>query len=67
MKNQVLAGGPWFYNNFMLLLADYDGISALNAAPLHLFEVWMAVKGSRITVRNEKALTLIGQVLGDVV
>ncbi|KAM5573372.1 hypothetical protein ABKV19_013083 [Rosa sericea] len=59
VKNRVLSRGPWFYNNSMLLLADYDGISALNTAPLHLLEVWVAVKGLRIAMRNEKALTLI--------
>ncbi|XP_062005791.1 uncharacterized protein LOC133722966 [Rosa rugosa] len=67
VKNRVLSGGPWFYNNSMLLLADYDGVSDLGAAPLHLLEVWVAVKGLRIAMRNEKALTLIGRVLGDFV
>ncbi|XP_062028781.1 uncharacterized protein LOC133744743 [Rosa rugosa] len=66
VKNRVLSGGPWFYNNSMLLLADYDGVFNLGAAPLHLL-VWVAVKGLRIAMRNEKALTLIGRVLGDFV
>ncbi|XP_040367300.1 uncharacterized protein LOC121050625 [Rosa chinensis] len=67
VKNRILSGGPWFYNNSMLLLADYDGISALDTAPLHLLEVWVDVKGLRIAMRNEKALTLIGPALGDFV
>ncbi|XP_024179303.1 uncharacterized protein LOC112185293 [Rosa chinensis] len=67
VTNRVLSGGPWFYNNSMLLLADYDGISALDTAPLHLLEVWVAMKGLRIAMRNEKALTIIGRALGDFV
>ncbi|PRQ48315.1 hypothetical protein RchiOBHm_Chr2g0109311 [Rosa chinensis] len=48
----------------MLLLADYDVVSALGEVPLHLLEVWVAVKGLHIAMRNEKALSLIGRALG---
>ncbi|KAL6209684.1 hypothetical protein ACLB2K_020624 [Fragaria x ananassa] len=38
LKNQVLSEGPWFYNNAMLVLADYDGVFAFDTMPLHLLE-----------------------------
>ncbi|XP_024160461.1 uncharacterized protein LOC112167643 [Rosa chinensis] len=64
VKNRVFSKGPWLYNSSMLLLADYDGVSALEVAQLHLLEVRVVVRGLQIAMRNEKALTIIGRALG---
>ncbi len=40
-KVRVLFGGLWFYNNNMIVFADYDGISALDTVRLHLLEMWV--------------------------
>ncbi|XP_024178364.1 uncharacterized protein LOC112184339 [Rosa chinensis] len=63
-KDHVLNGGPWFFNNSMLLLADYDGIQDLAEISLNSMEVWVAVKGLCMAMRNEHALTLIENSLG---
>ncbi|XP_024155749.1 uncharacterized protein LOC112163699 [Rosa chinensis] len=54
-KNRVLNGSPWFYSRSMMVLEDYDGISFLEAVSLHWLELWVAVKGLRIAMCNERA------------
>ncbi|KAL6176903.1 hypothetical protein ACLB2K_053535 [Fragaria x ananassa] len=39
VKDPVLSGGPWFFNNSMIVLVGYDGIFALYLVPMHLLEV----------------------------
>lgn len=62
----ILHGGPWYYNNSMLLLAEYDGLGEVKSILNHSMEVWVAVKGLGVALRNEKALTLISGTLGRV-
>lgn len=56
-KIRVLERGPWFFNNNMLLLANYNGVSNLAHVPLHFMELWVDVKGFKVTMWNEKVLT----------
>ncbi|KAK9931662.1 hypothetical protein M0R45_018932 [Rubus argutus] len=62
----ILHGSPWYYNNSMLLLAEYDGLGEVKSILNHSLEFWVAVKGLGVALRNEKALTLIGGTLGRV-
>ncbi|XP_024171812.1 uncharacterized protein LOC112177789 [Rosa chinensis] len=64
VKHRVLHGGPWYYSNSMLLLADYDGLRAPSEVPLHFLEEWVAVTGLRVAMSNERALTRIGNLMG---
>ena len=60
------ACGPWYYNNSMLLLAEYDGLGEVKSILNHSLEFWVAVKGLGVALRNEKAFTLISGTLGRV-
>ncbi|KAK9920550.1 hypothetical protein M0R45_029104 [Rubus argutus] len=51
----------------MVVLAEYDGFGAIDVVPLHLLEVWVAVKGLSVALRNESALRLIGGTLGRII
>jgi hypothetical protein len=53
-----------FFNNCMVVMAEYDGFGAVEAVPLHFMAVWVAVKGLSVAFRNESALRLIGGMLG---
>ncbi|KAL6210695.1 hypothetical protein ACLB2K_015927 [Fragaria x ananassa] len=46
VKDRILNGGSWFFNNVMLLLVDYDGVVDLveTAASLHYLRVFVAVR-----------------------
>ncbi|KAK9922979.1 hypothetical protein M0R45_031415 [Rubus argutus] len=50
----------------MLLLAEYDGLGEVKSILNHSLEFWVAVKGLGVALKNEKALTLIGGTLGQV-
>ncbi|XP_024199906.1 uncharacterized protein LOC112203121 [Rosa chinensis] len=58
-RNRALHEGPWFYRNTMLLVGEYDGVG--------LVEIWVAVKGLPVALRNKNALNLIGYVVGQVI
>ncbi|KAL6195593.1 hypothetical protein ACLB2K_031211 [Fragaria x ananassa] len=52
VKDMILNGGLWYFNIFMLLLVEYDGVADLieTAAALHYSRVCVALKGLRIVV-----------------
>ncbi|KAL6194874.1 hypothetical protein ACLB2K_035949 [Fragaria x ananassa] len=54
----------WLYNNFMLILVDYDGVSDPRGCFLNLLEVWVTVKGLQVGMRMEKVLAQLGNILG---
>lgn len=56
-ENRIWHGGPWFYNNSMVLLNDYDGFGSVSEVQLVFLEVWVVIKGLSVALRNEKALT----------
>ncbi|XP_024175430.1 uncharacterized protein LOC112181225 [Rosa chinensis] len=66
-RNRALHGGPWFYRNTMLLLGEYDGMGSVEAVPLWGMEIWVAVRGLPVAIRNKTALTLIGSTIGQVI
>ncbi|KAL6213889.1 hypothetical protein ACLB2K_013328 [Fragaria x ananassa] len=52
-KNHLLSSGPWCFNYSMILLADYDDVRNLAEVSLNSMEVWVALRGLRIAMRND--------------
>lgn len=65
--NRILSGGPWFYRNVMLVLAEYDGLGSVSVAPLWSLELWVTVKGLPPSLRNPVSLSMVGSAVGRVV
>nr|XP_011463547.1 PREDICTED: uncharacterized protein LOC105351288 [Fragaria vesca subsp. vesca] len=63
-RDHALHGGPWFYGNSILLLAEYDGVCDHKTMSLQTLKIWVAMKGLRIAMRKPESLTLLGNALG---
>lgn len=64
-RDKVLAGGPWLFDGFLLVLAVADG--AVNPYKLALTnqEFWIQVKGLPLAFMTRKMGSIIGSALGD--
>lgn len=53
----VLSGDPGCFDNFMVLLAQYDGLSDQNFIPLQTVEVWIQLKNLPTSLKSRLELT----------
>ncbi|XP_024178248.1 uncharacterized protein LOC112184211 [Rosa chinensis] len=62
--HRILHNGPWHFGGRMLVLGEYDCLSAVEAVPLHMVETWVSIKGLPPHLRTEETLILIGSSMG---
>jgi hypothetical protein len=62
--NHVLKGGPWLYQDYPLLLAEYDGKSSLADFPVNSMAVWVRVMDIPPGMMTEKWARKMGDQLG---
>jgi hypothetical protein len=56
--------GPWLYQDFPLLVAEYDGKSSLADFPVNSMAVWVRVMDIPPGMMNEKWARKMGDQLG---
>lgn len=63
-RSRVLAGGPWLFDGFLLVLAAADGIVNPYKLPLVAQEFWIQAKGLPLAFMTRKMGSIIGNALG---
>jgi hypothetical protein len=62
--DHVLKGGPWLYQDYPLLVVEYDGKSSLADFPINSMVVWVRIMDTPPGMMNEKWARKIGDQLG---
>ncbi|KAM0875940.1 hypothetical protein ACQ4PT_036478 [Festuca glaucescens] len=62
--NHVLKGGPWLYQDYPMLVAEYDGKSSLADFPVNSKAVWVRVMDIPPGMMTEKWARKMGDQLG---
>jgi hypothetical protein len=62
--NHVLRGGPWLYQDFPLLVAEYDGKSSISDVPVNSMMIWVRIMELPIGMMTEEWARKMGNQLG---
>ena len=62
--DHVLKGGPWLYQDFPLLVAEYDGKSLISDVPVNGMNIWVKIMELPIGMMSEEWARKMGNQLG---
>ena len=52
--DHILKGGPWLYQDFPLLVAEYDGKSLISDVPVNGMNIWVKIMELPIGMMSEE-------------
>ncbi|KAL6218294.1 hypothetical protein ACLB2K_011509 [Fragaria x ananassa] len=64
--NRVKKGGPWAYQQAMILINDYDGFSDIMVVPLDFVWIWVEIEGLPVALMTEATTRPVGETIGTV-
>lgn len=64
--HRILGGGPWTHLGDVMVVAAYDGHSAVGEMKLDILPIWVRIFGVPVPMMNEKVGREMGEMVGKV-